>query len=248
MLARRLAGWFSCTATSALNWHSAIAACVQACLPRRTRDTQSGCMALHTTTTSSCWPQAGCSEQQVHRAALKCCDCSRAPLLSIILFSASLWPQGELPRRCALAAATAAHITARSLACPTAAGNSTYLYAAHRHWLAAGGRRGHRDKWGGEINPYISWDSLYGPAAVNLLRWVQSWETSHGCLPACMPAMAICCLLDGGAHICYCGQGKNPLRQHQIDCQIVPPAVPQHWAAARRSGCARASRVRTVCG
>lgn len=53
---------------------------------------------------------------------------------------------------------------------PFATGNSTYLYAAHRHWLAAGGRKGHRDKWGGEINPYISWDSLYGPAAVNLLR------------------------------------------------------------------------------
>ncbi|KAI7836339.1 hypothetical protein COHA_009798 [Chlorella ohadii] len=54
-----------------------------------------------------------------------------------------------------------------------ATGNSTYLDAAHRHWLAAGGRKGHRDKWGGEVNPYISWDSLYGPAAVNLLRIAQ---------------------------------------------------------------------------
>ena len=50
------------------------------------------------------------------------------------------------------------------------AGNSTYLYSAYRHWLAAGGRKGHRGTWGGEVNPYISWDSLYAPAAVNLLR------------------------------------------------------------------------------
>lgn len=47
--------------------------------------------------------------------------------------------------------------------------NATYLAAAHRHWLDAGGAAGWGGSWGGEVNPYISWDSLYAPAAVNLL-------------------------------------------------------------------------------
>ena len=58
----------------------------------------------------------------------------------------------------------------RALCVVPPADNSTYLYSAYRHWLAAGGRKGHRGTWGGEVNPYISWDSLYAPAAVNLLR------------------------------------------------------------------------------
>ena len=40
----------------------------QACLPRATRDTQSGCTAPPTTTTSSCWRRAGCTELQVRGA------------------------------------------------------------------------------------------------------------------------------------------------------------------------------------
>ena len=38
-----------------------------------------------------------------------------------------------------------------------AAGNATYLHAAHRHWVDGGGRKGHRHSWGGEVNPYVRW-------------------------------------------------------------------------------------------
>lgn len=44
-----------------------------------------------------------------------------------------------------------------------ATGNASYLNAAHRHWTDAGG-------WNGaEVSPYVSYDVVYGPAAVLLL-------------------------------------------------------------------------------
>ncbi|KAL4457269.1 hypothetical protein ABPG75_012134 [Micractinium tetrahymenae] len=44
-----------------------------------------------------------------------------------------------------------------------ATGNASYLVAAHRHWRDAGG-------WSGdEVSPYVSYDAVYGPAAVLLL-------------------------------------------------------------------------------
>ncbi len=46
---------------------------------------------------------------------------------------------------------------------PTPAGNSSYLDAAYKHWQDAGGM------YGGSVNPYVSWDSLWAPAVVNML-------------------------------------------------------------------------------
>lgn len=44
-----------------------------------------------------------------------------------------------------------------------ATGEAAYLSAAHRHWTDAGG-------WNGdEVSPYVSYDVVYGPAAVLLL-------------------------------------------------------------------------------
>ncbi|EFN55441.1 hypothetical protein CHLNCDRAFT_133737 [Chlorella variabilis] len=47
-----------------------------------------------------------------------------------------------------------------------ATGNASYLQAAHRHWRDAGGIYG----TAGSVNPYVSWDSLYAPAAALLLN------------------------------------------------------------------------------
>jgi hypothetical protein len=46
------------------------------------------------------------------------------------------------------------------------AGNSSYLTAAYRHWRDAGGMYG----TAGSVNPYVSWDSVYAPAAALLLK------------------------------------------------------------------------------
>lgn len=46
------------------------------------------------------------------------------------------------------------------------AANASYLAAAHRHWRDAGGMYGQA----GSVNPYVSWDSLYAPAAALLLK------------------------------------------------------------------------------